>query len=73
MSSINISITEDVYGMLKRLKKEDESFSDVIRNITQQKDISRCYGLLKEYKEDLKFVEKEAIKARKEKWREVKL
>ncbi len=71
MSSVNISITDDVYDILKALKKKDESFSEVIRTLAEQKDISKCYGLLKDYKEDLELVEKEAIKARKQKWREV--
>ena len=73
MSSVNISITEDVYDRLKMLKKKDESFSDVIRQLVGEKDIRRCYGLLKDYPEDLAFIEKEALKARKAKWREVKL
>lgn len=73
MSSINISITEDVYDLLKTIKKEDESFSEVIRNLAKNKDITRCYGLLKNCKESLDIVEKEAIKARKEKWGEASL
>lgn len=73
MSSVNISITEDVYNTLKRLKKEDESFSDVIRNVTQQKDISRCYGLWKGNEEEVEFIRKEALKARKATWPEIKI
>ena len=73
MSSVNISITKDVYDLLSRMKKDDESFSEVIRNMAQKKDITKCYGLLKDYPEEMEFIEKEALKARKEKWREVKL
>ena len=73
MGSINISITEDVYNKLRTLKKEDESFSEVIRNLTMGKDISRCYGILKDSKEGLDAVEMEAAKARKEKWKEAAL
>ncbi|MFH2106016.1 MAG: antitoxin VapB family protein [Candidatus Micrarchaeota archaeon] len=69
MGSINISITEDVYTLLKRLKKDDESFSDIIRSLVEEKDISKCYGLLANYKDDLKFIEEETNKARKQKWR----
>ena len=73
MSSINISITEDVYEKLKALKKKDESFSQVITNLVSDKDISKCYGLLNDYPEELDFIEQEAIKSRKTKWREIKL
>lgn len=34
MASKNITITEDAYERLKRFKREDESFSDVIRRLT---------------------------------------
>lgn len=72
MGSVNISITEDVYSLLKNLKKENESFSEVIMELIEEKDISKCYGILSEYKDDLEKIEKEANKARKAKWREVK-
>ena len=73
MSSINISITEDVYDILRSLKKKDESFSEVIKRMTNEKDITKCYGLLKDYQEDLQIIEREALLARKQKWKEVKL
>ncbi len=73
MSSVNISITEDVYEMLKRRKKEDESFSDVIRELAGQKDIRKCYGLLKEYAAELEEAEQEILKDRKKKWREIEI
>jgi predicted CopG family antitoxin len=73
MSSINISITEEVYNRLKSLKKEGESFSDVIRNMVKEKDISRCYGLFKGDDESVDIIRKEAKKARKQRWKEVKL
>lgn len=73
MSSINISITEDVYKLLKSLKKEDESFSDAIRNLVEEKDISRCYGLWKGDEENIKIIREEALKTRRQRWREVRL
>ncbi|HLC69359.1 MAG TPA: antitoxin VapB family protein [Candidatus Bilamarchaeaceae archaeon] len=73
MGSVNISITEDVYETLKRLKRKDESFSEVIRNLAGEKDISRCYGLWKGDNAAVEFIRSEAVKARKAKWREVKL
>ena len=73
MSSMNISITEDVYEMLKRMRKKEESFSDIIRNLAGEKDISRCYGLWKGDEKAVRIIEEEAIKARKAKWKGVKL
>ncbi|MBI5047032.1 hypothetical protein HZC07_04875 [Candidatus Micrarchaeota archaeon] len=73
MSSVNISITEEVYDKLKALKKKDESFSEIISSLVSTRDISKCYGLLKDYPEELDQIEKEAIKSRKAKWREIKI
>lgn len=73
MSSVNISITEDVYDLLKGLRRQGQSFSDVIRSMLEEKDISKCYGLLSGYKDELESVEREAIRARKQKWKEARL
>ena len=73
MSSVNISIREDVYEKLKRLKKEDESFSDVIEHLTENKDITRCFGLFGGDEENIAIIRKEAEKARKQRWKEVRL
>lgn len=35
MASKNITITEDAYEALRSLKRRDESFSDVIRRLTE--------------------------------------
>lgn len=70
MSSINISINEEVYRMLKGLKREDESFSEIIKGLITEKEISKCYGLLATCKDDFEVIEKEALAARKGKWRE---
>ena len=45
MTSKNISITEDVYEMLSRLKLEGESFSDAIRRLAKRNRLSECGGL----------------------------
>ncbi len=71
MSSINISINEDVYKMLKGLKRENESFSEIIKSLISEKEISKCYGLLSNSKEDFDIIEKEALATRKGKWRQV--
>jgi predicted CopG family antitoxin len=45
VTSKNISITEDVYHMLSRLKLEGESFSDAIRRLAKRGKLSECAGL----------------------------
>ncbi len=70
MGSINISINEEVYRMLKGLKRKDESFSEIIKSLIIEKDISKCYGLLSSSMEDFNIIEKEALTTRKGKWRE---
>ena len=44
----NISVSDDAYDSLSRLKRENESFSDVIRRIgkkAQKEDIMKFAGL----------------------------
>jgi len=36
MASKTIKITEDVYQLLKKLKKKNESFSDLLRRLANQ-------------------------------------
>ncbi len=52
MSTKTISIREDVYEMLKSLKRENESFSDVIGKLTKMKksQIGEYFGALKDSK-----------------------
>jgi len=52
MTSKNISITEDVYEMLSRLKLEDESFSDAIRRLAKRNRISECAVLWADMSDD---------------------
>jgi len=53
MGSKNISITDDVYNLLKSLKLEGESFSDTIRRLALSKGkITEFFGLWKEMPED---------------------
>ncbi len=44
MATKNITITEDAYDRLKALKREDESFSDTIRRLTESADIMEYAG-----------------------------
>ena len=48
MSSINISLNADAYARLVRLKRKSESFSQAVVRLAGEKDIRRCYGLLKD-------------------------
>ncbi len=49
MATKNITITEDAYERLRSLKREGESFSDVVTRLTEQEDpmsfAGSCPGL----------------------------
>jgi predicted CopG family antitoxin len=45
MSSKNISITEDVYDLLSRMKLKGESFSDAIRRLAARRSLEENAGL----------------------------
>lgn len=51
MTVKTITITEDAYNLFKRLKEEDESFSDLIKRIGSERksDINRIFGALSKY------------------------
>ena len=63
MATKNISLSEDAYNKLKKLKEEGESFSDVVRRITDTySDITKFSGTfpeIAEVKEELKKERKE--------------
>lgn len=67
MSTKTVSLSEDAYERLKRLKRENESFSDVIRRITGKVDLKDFHGILSE--ETSKEIEKK-ITERRENHRE---
>jgi predicted CopG family antitoxin len=46
MSIKNISITEDAYARLAALKRPNESFSQVIKRITERRSILELAGIL---------------------------
>lgn len=47
MGSTTISLSDEAYHHLKRLKRENESFSDVVLRLTdQQRDLDRAFGAL---------------------------
>lgn len=52
MTSKNISLTEDVYELLKRMKMGEESFSDTIRRLARRSRLSDCAGLWSDVPEE---------------------
>ncbi|HDN81270.1 MAG: antitoxin VapB family protein [Methanomicrobia archaeon] len=65
MGTKTISIKDSVYEILKRSKKEDESFSDVIERLAKEKniDLMSFFGGLKD-REVLDSIEKDSKKIR---------
>jgi len=55
MTSKMISIREDIYNALKRLKGPSESFSEVIEHLinSQKKDPLKHFGILSDLSEDV--------------------
>jgi len=45
LTSKTISVSEDVYNLLKKMKLEKESFSQTIRRLVKDRKISDCAGL----------------------------
>ena len=63
MATKTISITKGAYDRLKVLKKERESFTDVINRITKKNDLMDFYGILGKEKGD--ELEKAILESRK--------
>lgn len=63
MATKNISITEEAYMRLAMLKKERESFSEVISRITALHNLNRFFGILS--KGSGEVLEENLIKIRK--------
>jgi len=67
MATKNISITEDVYDELSKLKGPEESFSDELRRLTKGKGkISECAGLWSKWmtKDDIDEIEANIVERR---------
>ncbi len=72
MATKTITIMEYAYNMLNRLKKRDESFSDVIRELAVKrkgnvKDVLECAGLLNDVisDEEAEDIKRNILKHRK--------
>ena len=46
MGTTTISLSDDAYERLKAMKREGESFSDVVRRLTAGVEIGEYYGVL---------------------------
>ncbi|MCF7871949.1 antitoxin VapB family protein [Candidatus Woesearchaeota archaeon] len=74
MTTKTITIMEDAYELLRKAKKDDESFSDVIRRIANKEtNIEKFFGVWSDEFADL--VEKSILELRernkeREKWRD---
>jgi len=44
MTSKNISVTDDVYELLSKMKLKNESFSDTIRRLAKRRDLNEFAG-----------------------------
>jgi predicted CopG family antitoxin len=52
VTSKNISITDDVYEILTKMKLEGESFSDTIRRLAKRGSLVECAGLWSDMSDD---------------------
>ena len=52
MTSRNISVTEDVYDLLTKMKLKEESFSDAIRRLAKRRSLTDCAGLWSDVPEE---------------------
>jgi predicted CopG family antitoxin len=50
--SKNISLTEEVYKMLSRLRLDGESFSDAVRRLAERGSLVECAGLWADLPDD---------------------
>ena len=68
MGTKTISITEDVYDELSKLKRPEESFSDELRRLARNRGkISECAGLWSKWmsREDIDLIEANILERRK--------
>ena len=66
MASKNISITEDVYDLLVKMKLGDESFSQTIRRLASERRISDCAGLWSDMSDEEEIQIRAGIRKAKE-------
>jgi predicted CopG family antitoxin len=52
MTSKTISVSEDAYELLKKMKLNGESFTETIRRLAKRRRITDCAGLWSDVPED---------------------
>ena len=80
MTSRNISVTDDVYELLTKMKLKNESFSDTIRRLAKRRDLIDCAGAwsdvseneMKSFSEGLSELRKKTLQSLREKPLEVR-
>jgi predicted CopG family antitoxin len=59
MTSRHISVTDDIYDLLTKMKLKNESFSDTIKRLAKRRDLLDCAGAWSDVpKEEMKAYEK---------------
>ncbi|QGA80783.1 antitoxin VapB family protein [Candidatus Nanohalobium constans] len=54
MATRNISLDDEAYSRLKKLKSEGESFSDVVKNVTSEKSWLEVAGIWENETEEIR-------------------
>lgn len=80
MTSKNISVTDDVYELLSKMKLKNESFSDTIRRLAKRRDLNEFAGAWEDMTEneiqalnsELKELRNKANQSMREKYLEVR-
>jgi len=67
MTSRNISVTDDVYELLAKMKLKNESFSDTIRRLAKRRDLTESAGAWSDVPEDEMRAFVEGIRGLREK------
>lgn len=62
MATRNISLDDEAYSRLKKLKSEGESFSDVVKNVTSEKSWLEVAGIWEDDTEEIREAVEEGRK-----------
>jgi predicted CopG family antitoxin len=67
MTSRNISVTDDVYELLTKMKLKNESFSDTIRRLARRRNLVDCAGAWSDVPEEEMRAFEEGLRELREK------
>jgi predicted CopG family antitoxin len=67
MTSRHISVTDDVYELLTKMKMKNESFSDTIRRLAKRRDLVDCAGAWSDVPEEEMKAYEEGIREQRDK------